>query len=104
MSAHDSSEGPLDDAQTGDHALDPGSAQVPQGTRPVDVAFVVGAIRAHAPELADDLDDAISIWLGQADVIPFGRAVRDRLVDRRSRLEALQALLALSPFEPDPRD
>ena len=74
------------------------------GTQPIDLAFVVGAIRAHAPELSDDLDDAISVWLSQADVLPFGQPTAGALVTRRSRLEALRELLDLSPYEPDPRD
>jgi hypothetical protein len=70
---------------------------------PIDLAFVVGSIRARAPELADDLDAAITIWFEHGD----GFAIRDTepgLATRRSRLGALRELLALSPYEPDPRD
>ena len=102
MSAHDSFEDPPDDAPTGDPASEPRPAHAREGTKLIDLAHVVGSIRAHAPELADDLDDAISVWLGQADVLPFSQA--SELETRRSRLQALRELLNLSAFEPDPRD
>ena len=69
----------------------PGLADVPD---PIDLAFVVGSIRAHAPELSADLDEAITVWLAQTR----GDS------ERRSRLQALRELLNLSPYEPDSRD
>jgi hypothetical protein len=71
---------------------------------PIDLAFVVGSVRAHAPELADDLDAAITIWLEHAGEFAVREAEPDCLTTRRSRLRALRELLALGPYEPDPRD
>ena len=64
---------------------------------PINLARVVGAIRAHAPELSDDLDDAISAWLEERRELPTPPG-------RRARLRAFLELLHLSPYDPDPRD
>jgi hypothetical protein len=76
----------------------------PDALTPIDQSLVVGAIRARAPELSDDLDDAITVWLEQAGGLAIRAAEPGRPTTRRSRLEALRELLALGPYEPDSRD
>jgi hypothetical protein len=76
----------------------------PVRTMPIDLAFVVGAIRGHAPELSDDLDEAITGWLAQTSSPADRRTGLRPLTSRRSRLQALRELLHLSAYEPDPRD
>lgn len=66
-----------------------------RGTDTFELARVVGPIGIRQPELADDLIDAIGLWLEVRRVAPSAR---------RERLLACLELLELSPYEPDPRD
>jgi hypothetical protein len=75
----------------------------PAWPEPVDLGFVVGAIRAHAPDLSGDLDEAITVWLDRSAEEPADDQ-EAALATRRSRLRAFRELLNLSPYQPDPRD
>jgi len=77
---------------------------LPHPPKPIDLARVVGAIRANAPELSDDLDVAITAWLEQERASAGSQIGPSELNTRRSRLQALRELLSLSPYEPDSRD